>query len=71
MDNVELVLEKDAVEEIVELALSRKTGARGLRAILENIMMDAMYEVPSDKTIKKCIITKDVVINKTKPIYER
>jgi len=71
MDNVELVLEKEAVEEIVELALSRKTGARGLRAILENIMMDAMYEVPSDKTIRKCIITKDVVINKAKPIYER
>ena len=66
-----LKIEKDAVEEIVDLALSRKTGARGLRAILENIMMDAMYEVPSDKTIKRCIITKDVVINKAKPIYER
>ena len=71
MDNVELILQKDAVEEIVDLALERKTGARGLRAILENIMMDAMYEVPSDKTIKRCIITKDVVVNHSKAIYER
>ena len=71
MDDVELVLEKEAVEEIVELALSRKTGARGLRAILENIMMDAMYEVPSDKTIKKCIITKEVITDKAKPVYKR
>ena len=71
MDNVELVLQPDAVEEIVELALSRKTGARGLRAILENVMMDAMYEVPSDKTIKRCIVTKDVVTEHAKPVYER
>ena len=70
MDNVDLVIEKSALEEIVELALSRKTGARGLRAILENIMMDAMYEVPSNKEIKKCIITKDVVCKKAKPKYE-
>ena len=70
MDNVDLIIEKSALEEIVELALSRKTGARGLRAILENIMMDAMYEVPSNKEIKKCIITKDVVCKKAKPKYE-
>ena len=71
MDDVELVLKEDAVEEIVELALSRKTGARGLRAILENVMMEAMYEVPSDKTIKRCIVTKDVVTEHAKPVYER
>ena len=70
MDNVELVFEKDALEEIVELALSRKTGARGLRAILESVMMDTMYESPSNTNIRKCIITKDVVQKKGKPIYE-
>lgn len=70
MDNVELEIKKDAIEEIVSLALERKTGARGLRAILESIMMDAMYEVPSRKDIQKCIITKDVVTKHVKPIYE-
>ena len=70
LDNVELEIKDDAIEEIVELAMSRKTGARGLRAIMESVMMDAMYEVPSDKNIKKCTITKDVVTKKSKPIYE-
>lgn len=69
MDDVELVIEDEALSEIVNLALERKTGARGLRAILENIMMDAMYEVPSNKKITKCTITKDVICNKAKPIY--
>ena len=70
MDDVELVIESDALNEIVELALSRKTGARGLRSILEGIMMDSMYEVPSNKNITKCIITKDVVLKKSSPVYE-
>lgn len=70
MDNVTLNVEKEAVEKIVELAMERKTGARGLRAILENIMMDSMYEVPSNKDIVKCTITKDVIENKSKAIYE-
>lgn len=70
MDNVELEVTKEALEEIVDLALERKTGARGLRAIIEKVMMDAMYEVPSDKNISKCIITKDVVTKKAKPTYE-
>ena len=70
MDNVELAFEKEALEEIVELALSRKTGARGLRAILESVMMDTMYEIPSNTNIRKCTITKDVVQKKGKPIYE-
>lgn len=70
MDNVDLVLTDEALEEIVNLAISRKTGARGLRSILENIMMDSMYEVPSHNDIHKCTITKDVIINNAKPIYE-
>ena len=71
MDDVTLEFEKDALDEIVNLAIERKTGARGLRSILEKVMLTAMYEVPSDKTIKKCIITKDVVTKNAKPTYIR
>ncbi len=67
MDHVELEFEDDAVDEIASLALERKTGARGLRSILENIMMDVMYDIPSDETITKCIITKDCVLSNEKP----
>lgn len=70
MDNVELDVDNEAMNEIVEMAIERKTGARGLRAILENIMMEAMYEVPSDKNIERCTITKDVVLEGAKPLYE-
>lgn len=70
MDNVKLDIHKGALERVVELASERKTGARGLRAIMENSMMEAMYEVPSDKNIIKCTITKDVIDGKGKPIYE-
>jgi len=71
MDDVTLEFEKDAIDEIVNLAIERKTGARGLRSILEKVMLTAMYEVPSDKTIKKCIITKEVVTKNSKPTYIR
>ena len=70
MDNVKLDIHKGALERVVELASERKTGARGLRAIMENSMMEAMYEVRSDKNIVKCTITKDVIDGKGKPIYE-
>ena len=70
MDNVELDFRKDALEEIVKLALERKTGARGLRAILEEVMLNAMYEIPSNKNISKCIITREVVTKELGPIYE-
>lgn len=69
MDNVDLDVEDDALNAIVGYAVERKTGARGLRAIMENVMMDAMYEVPSNKEIVKCIITKDVVTKHEKPKY--
>ncbi len=70
MDNVELDFRKEALEEIVRLALERKTGARGLRAILEEVMLNAMYDIPSNKNISKCIITKEVVSKELGPIYE-
>lgn len=70
-DNVELVVEDDAVKEIAKQAFERKTGARGLRSIMEHAMMDVMYEIPSDETIKKVIITKETVLGESKPIVER
>ena len=60
-DNVELEFEQEALELIVDKAIERKTGARGLRAIIEDIMRDIMYEIPSDPKIEKCIITKETV----------
>ena len=70
MDNVDLEFDEDAVEEIAVQAMERKTGARGLRSILENIMMDVMYNIPSDSTITKCTITKDCVLGKSEPLVE-
>jgi len=61
MDHVNLVFEDDAIDKIAELAMERKTGARGLRSIMEKVMMDVMYEIPSDETIAKCVITKAAV----------
>lgn len=69
-DNAELEFKDDALTEIARLAIERNTGARGLRAILEEIMLDIMYEVPSRDDIAKVIITLDTVKNKTAPIYE-
>jgi len=66
-DDVELEFEDDAVETIADLAFERKTGARGLRSIMEKAMMDVMFEIPSDPTIKKVVITKDSVEGKDKP----
>ena len=70
LDGVELVFDKEALVEIAKTSLARKTGARGLRAIMEKIMMDTMYHVPSDDSIKYCRITKEVVQGIGKPIYE-
>lgn len=67
---VKLEFDKAALDAIAETSLARKTGARGLRAIMEDIMMDTMFRVPSDDTIKGCMITKDVVEGKGQPLYE-
>ena len=55
------------MQEIARLAYERKTGARGLRSIMEDVLMDIMYEIPSDDNIAECILTKDVVDGKGKP----
>ncbi len=61
LDGVELDFQDEALEVVARKSLERKTGARGLRAIMENSLMDLMYKAPSDDTIRKCVITKDVV----------
>ena len=71
LDGVKLEFDRDALVEIAETTLKRKTGARGLRAIMEKIMMDTMYQVPSDETIKECRITKEAVNGTGKPLYLR
>ena len=70
LDGVRLDFDPEALDAIADVTLKRKTGARGLRAIVENIMMDTMYKVPSDDTIKGCRITKQVVEEGAAPLYE-
>ena len=71
LDGVKLEFDRDALTAIAETTLKRKTGARGLRAIMEKIMMDTMFRVPSDETIKECRITKDAVLGTGEPLYLR
>ena len=67
IDNVELEFSDEAIGAIVDKAIERKTGARGLRSIIEEIMTDIMFEIPSNPNIEKCIITEETVINKKEP----
>ncbi len=70
LDGVELIFEQEALEEIAKESIKRKTGARGLRSIIEELLLDVMFEIPSKKGIKTCTVTRDNVINKTKPILK-
>lgn len=67
LENIYLEFEPEALRAIAKLAIERKTGARGLRSIVERFMTDIMYELPSDETVERCIITEDTVINLAKP----
>ena len=67
IDGVELIFEQEALEAIVTKAIERKTGARGLRSIIEEIMRDIMFEIPSNPNIEKCIITKATVLDNAGP----
>ena len=71
LDGVELIFDEDALREIAKEAMTRKTGARGLRAIIEKTIMEQMYEIPSDDTVVSCRITKDMVDGVAGPIIER
>ena len=70
IDDVELTFDDDAIDQIADMAIRSKTGARGLRAIVEHILLDLMYEVPSVKGKKKLVITKDIVNQKELPTAE-
>ncbi len=69
-DEVELSVTPEAVVAVAKKSLERKTGARGLRSIMEKAMMEVMYRIPSDDTIAKCIITEEVISNNAEPVLE-
>jgi ATP-dependent Clp protease ATP-binding subunit ClpX len=73
MENVKLRFQEEAMSAIVAEAIKRKTGARGLRSILEEVMLDVMYELPSLRNVRECIITEEVLTKKEKPmlVYEK
>lgn len=70
LENVELEFEENALRSIIKKAKKRGTGARGLRSITEAAMLDIMYNLPSNRNVKKCIITKDVIEKNKEPIYQ-
>ena len=70
-DGVELVFDPEALREIARIAMHKNTGARGLRAIMENVMEDIMFDLPDEKSVTKCIITKDAVLGEDQPVYVR
>jgi len=67
LDGVELVFTSEALEVAAEAAFNQKTGARGLRSIIEDTLLDVMYEIPSRKEIKKCVITRDTMLRESRP----
>ncbi|MFN2442500.1 MAG: ATP-dependent Clp protease ATP-binding subunit ClpX, partial [Thermoanaerobaculia bacterium] len=67
-ENVTLNFEEDALEAIADEALKRNVGARGLKIIIEELMLEVMYTVPSQNAISECVITKEVVANRSQPI---
>lgn len=67
LDGVDLEFESEALEEVAKQAIARNTGARGLRSILEESLLDVMFDIPSDDTIKKCIVTKETISEKKDP----
>ena len=68
MDDVELVFEEDAIRAIADRAIEQNTGARGLRSIIEEAMRDVMFNIPSEKDVKECIIKKETIVEGKQPI---
>jgi ATP-dependent Clp protease ATP-binding subunit ClpX len=66
-DDVELIFTDDALDAVADEALKRGTGARGLRAILEDVLLEVMYELPSRTDIVRCVVDRDVVMNGMRP----
>jgi len=71
MEGVELEFEEDALQEVVSQAMKRKTGARGLRSIMERAMLDIMFTLPTMKNVERCIITRDTIVSFAPPIYKK
>jgi ATP-dependent Clp protease ATP-binding subunit ClpX len=69
MDGVELRFEDDAIEKVVEMAELKEMGARGLRAVLETVMFEIMFELPARDDVKECVITRDFIEHKGPPTY--
>jgi ATP-dependent Clp protease ATP-binding subunit ClpX len=65
------VFEEEALDAIVDKAMKRKTGARGLRSILEDAMLDIMFTLPSQKNVRQCIITRETIEENAPPVYEK
>lgn len=70
LDGAKLIFEEEALREVARIAVERKTGARGLRGVLENVMMDIMFEIPSDPSIKSVRITKETILGEGAPVIE-
>ena len=69
MEDIQLDVTEDALKAIAGKAITRKTGARGLRSIMETVLLDSMYELPGSQDVEKVVINKDVVDGKAKPMY--
>ena len=67
IDNIDLIFTEDALSLIVKMAMDRNIGARALRSVIEEIMLDIMYDIPSIKRVKTCTINKEIIINKKPP----
>jgi ATP-dependent Clp protease ATP-binding subunit ClpX len=68
MENVDLEIREDALLEIAKKAIERKSGARGLRSIMENILLDLMYDIPSDQNIEKVVLDSSSVTGESEPL---
>ena len=69
MEGAELVFRDDSLSAIARKSMERKTGARGLRTIVENVLLDTMYEIPSAENISKVVIDKSVILGESEPLY--
>ena len=69
-EGIELEFDKDAIDEIANIALERKTGARGLRSVIERLMLDLMYEIPSDDSIDRVTITRAMVLKQSDAVIK-
>jgi ATP-dependent Clp protease ATP-binding subunit ClpX len=68
MEGIRLTFSMDALREVVKIAIAKKTGARGLRSVLENVLNSIMFDVPSRDDVKECLITRDVILKKIEPV---